>query len=135
MADVTVTNTKLTAFNSFKVLTANPATETKDNTAQKFVFTPTGKDNHAIILVSTSADDAANEILDVTVTGGEGVFALGTLTTTVPGVAGLYAFQIETGRYMQSDGTIEISFAPDKSSKDLATDFALKVYVIESLPN
>jgi len=134
MANVTVTNTKLTAFNAFKVLAANAATETTDATAQKFVFTPTGKDNHALIIVSTTADDAAAEILTVAVTGGEGVFALGALATTVPGVAGLYAFQIETGRYMQSDGTIEMTFTPG-TGKDLATDFALKVYVCESLPN
>lgn len=135
MADITVTNTKLTALNAFEVLTAKAATEDTADTAQKFIFTPTGKDNHAVIIASTVADDATNEILKVTVKGGAGVFALGNLATTIPGAAGLYAFQIETGRYMQADGTIEFSFAPDKAAKKLLSDFALTVYVIETLPN
>jgi len=134
MADVTVTNTKLTAFNAFKVLAAHAATETTDATAQKFVFTPTGKDNHTLIIVSTTADDAAAEILTVAVEGGDGAMGLGGLATTVPGVAGLYAFQIETGRYLQSNGTIEITFTPG-AGKDLKNDFALTAYVCEMLPN
>lgn len=134
MADVTVTNTKFTAFNAFKLLVAHAATETTDATAQKFVFTPTGKDNHALIIASTTADDAETEALTVTVTGGAGPFALGALTATLPGVAGLYGFQIETGRYMQADGTIEMSFKPG-ASKDLKNDTALQVYVCETLPN
>ena len=130
MADVTVTNTKLTAFNDFKVLTANAATETNDATKQTFTFTPTGKDNHAIILVSAASADG----LVVTVTGGAGPFALSTLTDAIAAAAGLYAMQIETGRYMQSDGTIDIGFTPP-ASKDLVNDLALKVYVCEMLPN
>lgn len=130
MADVTVTNTKLTAFNDFKVLTANAATETTDATKQTFTFTPTGKDNHAIILVSAASADG----VAVTVTGGAGPFALGTLTDAIATAAGLYAMQIETGRYMQSDGTIDIGFTPP-ANKDLVNDLALKVYVCEMLPN
>lgn len=130
MANVTVTNTKLTAFNDFKVLTANAATETTDATAQKFVFTPTGKDNHAVILVSAASADGVS----VTVGAGTGVFALGALTDAIGTAAGLYAMQIETGRYMNDDGQIEISFTPP-ASKDLVNDLALKVYVCEMLPN
>ncbi len=134
MADVTVVNTKLTALNAFKLLTENPATEETDNTAQKFVFTPTGKDNHALIIVSTAADDATAEILNVTIAGGDGPFALGALSAAVPGAAGLYAFQIETGRYMKA-GKIEMSFKAADASKDIKNDTALKVYVCEMLPN
>jgi len=130
MADITVTNTKITALNDFKVLTANAATETTDAAAQTFTFTPTGKDNHAVIVVSCASADG----LTVTVTGGDGPFSMGALTDTIGTAAGLYAFQIETGRYMQSDGTIDIAFQPP-ASKDLVNDLALKVYVIECLPN
>jgi hypothetical protein len=134
MADVTITNTKLTAFNAFKLLAAHAATETTDATAQKFLFTPTGKDNHALIVASTAADDADTEALTLTIPAGDGPFAGPALSATLPGVAGLYAFQIETGRYMQSTGTIELTFTPG-ASKDIATDTSLKVYVCEMLPN
>lgn len=130
MADITVTNTKLTAFNDFKVLTANAATETTDATAQTFTFTPTGKDNHMLIIASAASADG----LTVTVTGGSGPFALSALTDAIGTAAGLYAFQIETGRYIQSDGTIDIAFLPP-AAKDLVNDLALKVYVCEMLPN
>lgn len=134
MADVNVTNTKITALNDFKLLTENPATESTANTAQKFVFTPTGKDNHALIIVSTAADDATDEKLNVTIAGGDGPFALGDLSATVPGVAGLYAFQIETGRYLKA-GKVEMSFKVSNATKALKTDTSLKVYVCEMLPN
>jgi hypothetical protein len=131
MGNITVTNTKLTAFNAFKVLAANAADLTTDATAQKFVFTPTGKDNHALIL----AESASADKLEVTITGGDGPFALATtVTADAIDAAGLFALQIETGRYMQSDGTIEISFKPP-TGKDLTNDNALKVYVCEMLPN
>jgi hypothetical protein len=130
MANVIVENTKLTALNDFKALTANDATETTDAAAQKFIFTPTGKDNHTLILASCASADG----LSVTVSGGERVFALGNLTDAIAAEAGLYAMQLETGRYMKSDGTIEISFKPP-AGKDLVNDLALKVYVCEMLPN
>jgi len=130
MANVTVTNTKLTAFNAFKVLTANAATEATDATAQKFVFTPTGKDNHAVIIASVATADGVT----VSLGAGSGVFALGTTADSIATAAGLYAIQIETGRYMKSDGTIEISFTAP-AAKDLVNDLALKVYVCEMLPN
>lgn len=130
MADVTVINTKLTAFNDFKALTLNAATETTDAKAQKFVFTPTGKDNHALIVVY----NAAAEELTVTVGAGTGVFALGALTDTLAASIGIHVMQIETGRYMNDDGEIEVSFTPG-SGKDLKNDNALKVCMVEMLPN
>jgi len=131
MADVTVTNTKLTAFNDFKALTLNAATETTDATAQKFVFTPTGKDNHALIVVY----NAAAEALTVTVAAGTaGPFSYGALTDTLAASIGIHVMQIETGRYMLANGTIEVSFTPG-SSKDLKNDNALQVCMVEMLPN
>lgn len=130
MADVTVTNTKLTALNDFKALTLNAATETTDATAQKFVFTPTGKDNHALIVVY----NAAAEALTVTVAAGDNVFGYGALTDTLAASIGIHVMQIETGRYMQSDGTIEVSFTPG-AGKDLKNDNVLQVCMVEMIPN
>ena len=126
MADVTITNSKIAALNDNQAMTLNAATETTDATAQKFIYTPTGKDNKICIVTVNGAASA----LTVTVTGGDGAFAMGDLTDTIPATAGTYIIQLETGRYMQSNGTIEISYLP-AAGKDLVNDHALTVGVIE----
>ncbi len=121
-----ITNSRITALNATQVLTKATADQTTDATAQKFIYTPTGKD-HKICFVIYSAAASA---LTATLTAGAGVFGAPAKANTIPATAGTYILQIETGKYMLADGTIELSILP-AAGKDLVNDHALTVGVIE----
>lgn len=125
--NINVVNSKVTTLGTLQALTLTAADQTTDQTAQKFIYTPTGRDSK-ICLVCTNAVAFA---VTVTIGAGTGVFGTAAKVNTMPATAGTYMIQFETGRYMKADGTIEISFIPVDAAKDLTNDIALKVGVIE----
>lgn len=126
MADKAIVNSKIAALNTTQILTQTAADETTDATAQKFVYTPTGKDGHIAFVINTSSANA----LTTTITAGTRVFGAPAKVNTIPATAGIYIIQIETGKYMLANGTVEISFLP-AAGKDLVNDHALAVGAIE----
>lgn len=127
MANIAIVNSKVTYLNVAQVITMTAADETTDATAQKFVYTPTGKDGKLVFVINQASGSVA---MTTTITAGVGVFGAAAKTDTIPATAGIYMIQIETGKYMLANGTVEISFLPT-SGKDLVNDHTLKVGVIE----
>jgi len=123
MADVTITNSQITAIDEAGDVTSNAATETTDETAQTFVYTPTAQANGVIVRVYTAAAVTA------TFAEGDGVFA--NSDTSEDLAAGTYIYYLDLGRYLNSDGEVEMSFLPTGSSEDLVNDCALTVEVLE----
>ena len=127
MADIAIVNSKITTLGTSQALTLTAADETTDATAQKFVYTPTGKDNKICFVITNAVAFA----ITATIAAGVGVFGAAAKANTIPATAGTYILQIETGKYMLANGTIEISFIPVTGGKDLTNDHALTVGVIE----
>ena len=126
MANIAIVNTKITALNTDQELTLTAADETVNDTAQKFVYTPTGKDGKIAF-----GFQVANSHGTVTwsISAGTGVFGAAAKTgSTAQDTTDV--IQIETGKYMIANGTVEITFTP-ASGKDLTNDHALKVFAIE----
>lgn len=123
---IAIVNSKIASTLAARAITLTAADQTTDATAQKFIYTPTGKDNK-ICIVFTSA---AAQALTVTVAAGVGVFGAPARAHAIPATAGTYGIQIETGRHMLADGTIEISILP-VAGKDLVNDHALTIGAIE----
>lgn len=128
--NITAVNTKIEAFNAVKAVTLTAADTTTDAGAQAFVYTPTGKDNHSVLLIQSASAD----VVTIGIPTGDGPFAGPALATATGAAAGITAIQLETGRYMKANGTITITFTA-ATDKDLKNDNALKVAVIEMLPN
>ena len=126
MANVAIVNSKIVTLGTSQALTLTAATETTDATAQKFVYTPTGKDGHICFVITNAVAFA----ITATLTAGARVFGTAAKANTIPATAGTYILQVETGRYMLANGTVEISFLPG-TGKDLVNDHALTVGVIE----
>lgn len=126
MADIAITNTKITALNVDQALTFNAANEDVANTAQKFVYTPTGKDNKIVFGVQVANSHGS---VAFSVGAGDGVFGTAAKTGTVAQNT-TDVIQIETGRCAKTNGTVEITFTP-ASGKRLTSDHALKVFAIE----
>lgn len=128
MANVSITNTKIAALNTDQALTFNPADEAVNDTAQTFVYTPTGKDHKSVIGIKVADSHGT---VSWSIAAGAGVFGTAAKTgTTAQNTTDV--IQIETGRYMQANGTITIAFTP-ASGKDLTNDHALNVFVVELL--
>lgn len=124
--NILITNNKITALNAFQAVTKMAADADTADLAQKFIYTPTGKDNKIAILIDVAA---TNGSVATSIKAGTRVFAGPTKTGSVA-QATTGVVQIETGKYMQADGTIEFTLTP-ASGKKLLTDHAAKVYVIE----
>jgi hypothetical protein len=123
---IAITNSKITALNTKQAFTFMAADQDTADATQDFIYTPTGKD-HKIVIGIQVAD--TNGAVAHSITGGTGVFGTAAKTgSTAQATTGIV--QIETGRYMQADGTIKITFTP-ATGKKLKTDHALKVWVIE----
>lgn len=123
---IAITNSKIVALNTKQALTFMAADADTADLAQKFIYTPTGKDNKVVIGIQVGDTHGA---VAHSIKGGAGVFGIAAVTgSTAQATTGIV--QIETGRFMQSDGTIEITFTP-ASGKRLKTDHVLKVFVVE----
>lgn len=126
MADVAITNSRIAVLNTKQALTFNAATADTADLAQDFYYTPTGKDNKVVIGIQVADTNGA---VAHSIAAGSGVFGTAAKTgSTAQATTGIV--QIETGRYMQADGTIKITFTP-ASGKKLKTDHALNVWVVE----
>lgn len=121
-----ITNTKITYLNVPQVLTKATADQTADATAQKFVYTPTGRDGKILFIINQGHASA----VIYTVEAGAGVFATANKATTTAATAGTYVLQVETGRHLQADGTVVVSAKPD-TGRDLFNDHAMTVGVVE----
>ena len=123
---ISVTNSKITTLNTKQALTLMAADADTNDLAQKFIYTPTGKDNRVVIGIQVGPTNGA---VAHSIKGGAGVFGTVAKTgSTAQSTTGIV--QIETGRFMQADGTIEFTFTP-ASGKKLKTDHALNVWVVE----
>lgn len=128
MANKAIVNSKIAALNTNQVLTMTAADEDGPGVAQKFVYTPTGKDGHICFVVYNKVAFAVT----ATISAGTRVFGAPAKVLTIPATADTNSiFQIETGKYMLANGTVEISFDPFDVTKKLTTDHALTVGVIE----
>jgi hypothetical protein len=124
--NISITNSKIVNFATVKDLTIMAADADTADLAQKFIYTPTGKDNKIVFgfVVANTHGSVA-----ISVKGGAGAMATVAKTAAAPQNK-TSLLQIETGRFMQTDGTIEITCTP-ASGKKLTTDHALKVWAIE----
>ena len=127
MANRTITNTLITALGTSQVLTWIAANEGGAGVAQKFIYTPTGRDSKLCFVMYNAVAFA----ITATITAGVGTFGAAAKVNTIPGTAGTYVLQVETGKYLLANGTIEISFVPVNGAKILTADHALTVGVIE----
>lgn len=126
MADMAIVNSRIVALNTKQALTLTAADVDVIDATQKFIYTPTGKDNKVVIGIQVGPTNGA---VAHSIAGGVGALAGAAKTgSTAQATTGIV--QIETGRYRTATGTIEITFTP-ASGKKLTTDHALKVFVIE----
>lgn len=121
---VAITNTRITSLNADQTLTFNPATVDTIDGTEVFTYTPTGKDNKICIGFKN-----ATGVLAYSIAGGTGVFGAAAKTGTIAENA-TEVIQIETGKYMQSAGTILITLTPATGTK-LLTNHAAAMFVIE----
>lgn len=124
MADVTVTNTSLSALNIGYPVTANAATEDTIDAAQKFILTPNKGDEKTLIRISVGPTNGA---VAFSIAAGDFWMAVAAKTGSVA-QATAEVIEIESAKHMKSDGTIEVTFTP-ASGKKLKTDHALSVEV------
>ena len=121
-----ITNSKIAVLNTKQVLTMMAADADTANLAQKFIYTPTGKDNKIVIGIQVADTNGA---VAHSIAAGAGAFGAAAKTgSTAQATTGIV--QIETGKYRLADGTVEITLTP-ASGKKLKTDHAAKVWVIE----
>lgn len=126
MADIAITNTRITALNADQTLTQNAADEAVIDTAQKFVYTPTGKDNKILIGFVNATGHGA---YTYSIAAGAGVFGAAAKTGSIAAGA-TEVIQVETGRYMLASGKIEVTLTP-ASGKILLTNHAAAMWVAE----
>jgi len=122
--NMAITNTKIASLNVDQALTFMAADADTADLAQKFIYTPTGKDNRIVIGFKNTTG-----ILAYSIAAGVGVFGAAAKTGTVAATS-TDVIQIETGRYMLADGTVEITLTPASGTK-LLTNHAAAVFAIE----
>lgn len=123
MADITITNSQVNDYDEAGDVNSNAADETTDETKQTFVYTPTAAASGILVRVDTSASVLMN------VVAGDGVFAGQDYSETL--TDGDYIILLDLGKYVNSDGEVDIEFTPTESAEDLTNDAALKVEVLE----
>lgn len=122
--NIAITNTKIAALNTSQALTFMAADSDTADLVQKFIYTPTGKDNKIVIGFKNTTG-----ILAYSIAAGVGVFGAAAKTGTVAATS-TGVIQIETGKYMLANGTIEITITPAAGTK-LLTNHAAALFVIE----
>ena len=126
---ITLTKTTITALNTDTALTLNAADADTNDLAQKFYYTPAAKEHKVALGFQVANSHGA---VSFAITKGARVFGTAANKTFTTAQATTDIIQIETGKYMLADGTIEITATP-ASGKKLTTDHALKIFVIELL--
>jgi hypothetical protein len=122
--DMAITNTKIAALNTEQALTFMAADADTADLAQTFIYTPTGKDGKIVIGMKNTTGTLAYSIA-----AGVGVFGAVAKTGTVAATS-TDVIQIETGKYMLANGTIELTLTPASGTK-LLTNHAAAVFAIE----
>jgi hypothetical protein len=122
--DMAITNTRIAALNTDQTLTFIAADADTADLAQKFIYTPTGKDNKIVIGFKNTTG-----ILAYSIAAGAGVFGAAAKTGNIAATS-TEVIQIESGRYMLANGTIEITLTPAAGTK-LLTNHAAAVFAIE----
>ncbi len=120
------TNTLIASLNTFQTVTKIVADADTANLVQKFIYTPTGRDNKIAIFLQVANTHGA---VATSIKAGAGAFGLPAKTDSVAQNT-TEVIQIETGRYMQADGTIELTLTP-ASGKKLASEHVATLYVVE----
>lgn len=121
-----ITNSRVVTLNTKQALTMVAADADTANLVQKFIYTPTGKDNKVVIGIQVGPTNGA---VAHSIAAGVGPMG-GPAKTGSTAQATTGIVQIETGRYRTATGTIEITFTP-ASGQRLTTDHLLKVWAIE----
>jgi hypothetical protein len=121
---VTITNSQVTAYDDVVEVTANAATQTTDETAEVFTYTPTAAASGILIRVVTSAG------VTMSVAAGDRVFSGQDYEETL--AAGTFMTKLDLGKYINDNGEVEITFTPTGTLEDLVNDCALSVEVLES---
>lgn len=121
-----LTNTLIATLNTFQTVTKMVADADTANLAQNFIYTPTGKDNKISIFLSVANTHGA---VATSIAGGVGAFGVAAKTDSVAQNT-TEVIQIETGRYMQANGTIVITLTP-ANGKKLASEHVATLYVVE----
>lgn len=125
MADnITVTNTNMAALNIGYPVTANAATADVADETQKFIITPTKRDDKTLIRITVGSTNGA---VAFSVAAGDFWMGIAAQAGSVA-QATSEVIEIESAKHMKSDGTIEVTFTP-ASGKKLKTDHALSVEV------
>lgn len=125
---VSVTNTKITAFNTVTATVGNAATSSVIDATEVFTITPTRPDYKGLLQIETAAGQG-----NITYSIAAGALWAGSAAITGTVVAGTHALiQLEGAKVKSSTGTIVITFTP-AAGKRLLTDHALNVEFYESL--
>lgn len=130
MADVAITNTTITALNADQTFTANAATEDVADTAQKFVYTP-GTYRKGTKLGIFFSNGTGHGAYTYSIAAGDMWASVAAKTGSIAAGA-IEVIQVDTAKYTQSDGTIEITLTP-AGGKRLKTDHTASMYVLELL--
>jgi alpha-D-ribose 1-methylphosphonate 5-triphosphate synthase subunit PhnL len=121
---ITVTNTEVLKRNTGYSAAANAADQDTITLAQKFIVTPTRGDDKTVIRMTVAAANG-----DVSYSVKAGAFWMGIAALTGKALEGKTTLlTLETAKYLQKDGTIEITCTPVEGKK-LKTDHALSVEV------
>jgi hypothetical protein len=126
MADIAVTKSTISAFNTLTTRTPNPATTDAANTAQDFTFSPSKMGSRVVIEV-TVADTHGAVALSIAAGGFHQSIAALTLSVAQ---ATTKMVVLETAKYMSAAGVITITATP-ASGKKLTSDHALSMAVVE----
>jgi hypothetical protein len=126
MANTDVTIKQLT-INAQTEYAATAATATGANTAEIFDIAPTKRDGKFLIIIDNVAADQGS----VTWSLAAGDFWAGTAALTGTIAQGKkYAIEVETAKYLQSDGKLNLTVTP-ASGKILLTNHTLTVGAIQ----
>lgn len=121
-ADITVTNTGLAALNIGYPVVPNAATASVIDETQKFVFTPDKQDGKTLIRITVATGHGA---VAFSIAAGNFWMGIAPQTGSVA-QATSEVIEIESAKYMKSNGTIEITFTP-AAGKILLTNHLLSV--------
>lgn len=121
---ISCSNVDIVKKNTVYLSAVNAATSSVADTAEEFVLTPTKNDDKTIVRVAV-----ANTHGSVTLTVTAGDFWMGGTALTLTCVQNKTTiFQLESAKYLQSNGTYVITATP-AGGKRLATDHAMTLEV------
>jgi len=127
MADKAFTNSPIVSFGTRATATMVAADIDTTNGNQVFNYTPTGKSNKTVILISNTTG-----VLSYSIAAGTGASKAAAAKTGTVAATTLGAIQVETGKFLNASGVIAITLAPATGTK-LVTNHAAAVAAVELL--